>query len=78
MRVGSEKAPTNLRLRWGTRNLDVMADLSNPSHMMAYEDFHTEYSKEFHLAVENLLLSYFRQTNQGVIKIKEVQQPPTI
>jgi hypothetical protein len=55
-----------------------MADLSNPSHMMAYEDFRTEYSKEFDRAVENMLLSCFRQTGQGIIKIKELQQPSTI
>jgi hypothetical protein len=60
MRVGSEKASANWRLRWGTRNLAIMADLSNPSHMMAYEDFRTEYNKQFDLAVENLLLSCFR------------------
>jgi hypothetical protein len=55
-----------------------MADLSNPSRMMAYEDFRTEYIKEFDRAVENLLLSCFRQTGQGIIKIKELQQPSTI
>ena len=52
-----------------------MTDLSNPSHMMANEEFRMEYSKEFDLAVENLLLSCFRQT---IIKIKELQQPSTI
>ena len=62
----------------GEENLTVMADLSNPSHMMANEEFRMEYSKEFDLAVENLLLSCFRQTDQGIIKIKELQQPSTI
>jgi hypothetical protein len=46
--------------------------------MMAYEDFRTEYSKEFDRAVENLFLSCFCQTDQGIIKIKELQQPSTI
>jgi hypothetical protein len=40
--------------------------------MMVYEEFHTKYSMEFDLAVENLLLWCFHQTDQGIIKIKEL------
>jgi hypothetical protein len=52
LRKGAKKLATPL----GNENLAVMADLSNPRHMMVYEEFHTEYSMEFDLVVENLLL----------------------
>jgi hypothetical protein len=56
-----------------TKNFAVMADLSNFSNMMLYEEFRMEYNKEFDPTVENLLLSCSCQTDQGIIKIKELQ-----
>ena len=55
-----------------------MADLSNPSNPTSYEELLEEYQWEYDKAVEGLLLSYFRITEQGVVKIKELQPPSTI
>ena len=55
-----------------------MADLSNPSNPTSYEELLEEYRREYDRAVECLLLSYFRITEQGVVKIKELQPPSTI
>ena len=55
-----------------------MADPSNPSNMTSYEELRKEYRREFDKAIEGLLLSCFRKTKQGVVKIKELQTPSTI
>jgi len=55
-----------------------MADLSNPSNPTSYEELLEEYQREYDRAVEGLLLSCFRITEQGVIKMKELQPPSTI
>ena len=55
-----------------------MADPSNPSNMTSYEELRKEYRRESDKAIEGLLLSCFRKTKQGVVKIKELQTPSTI
>ena len=55
-----------------------MADLSNPNNPTSYEELLEEYRREYDRAVEGLLLSCFRITEQGVVKIKELQPPSTI
>ena len=55
-----------------------MAELSNPSNMMSYEELRKEYRRKFDKAIKGLLLSCFHKTKQGVIKIKELQTPSTI
>ena len=62
----------------GNENQAIMADPSNPSNMTFYEELRKEYRREFDKAIECLLLSCFRKTEQGVIKIKELQTPSTI
>src|SRR6185437_11410392 len=42
------------------------------------EELLEEYQREYDRAVEGLLLSCFRITEQGVVKIKELQPPSTI
>ena len=55
-----------------------MADLSNPSNPASSEELLEEYRREYDKAVEGLLLSCFRITEHGVVKIKELQTPSTI
>ena len=55
-----------------------MVDLSNPSNPTSSEELLEEYQREYDRAVEGLLLSCFRITEQGVVKIKELQPPSTI
>jgi len=55
-----------------------MADLSNPSNPASSEELLEEYRREYDKAVEGLLLSCFRITEHGVVKIKELQAPSTI
>jgi hypothetical protein len=55
-----------------------MADPSNPSNMMSYEELRKEYIREFDKAIEGLFLSCFHKTEQGVVKIKELQTPSII
>ena len=55
-----------------------MADLSNPSNPTSYEELLEEYQREYDRAVEGLLLSCFRITEQGVVNIKELQPPSAI
>ena len=55
-----------------------MVDPLTPSNMTFYEELRKEYRREFDKAIECLLLSCFRKTEQGVIKIKELQTPSTI
>ena len=62
----------------GNENQTIMADLSNPSNPTSYEELLEEYQREYDRAVEGLLLSCFRITEQGVVKIKELQPPSTI
>jgi len=56
----------------------MMADLSNPSNPTSSEKLLEEYSREYDRAVEGLLLSCFRITEQRVVKIKELQPPSKI
>ena len=56
----------------------MMADLSNPSNMSSHEELLQEYRRECDQADERLLLSCYRKTEQGVIKIKEWKPPSTI
>ena len=55
-----------------------MPDLSNPSNPTSYEELLEEYRREYDRAVEGLLLSCFRITEQGVVKMKELQPPSAI
>ena len=55
-----------------------MADSSNPSNPTSSEKLLEEYSREYDRAVEGLLLSCFRITEQRVVKIKELQPPSKI
>jgi len=48
----------------------MMADLSNPSNPASSEELLEEYRREYDRAIEDLLLSYFHITEQGVMKIK--------
>ena len=52
-----------------------MVDLSNPR---SAKELLEEYRREYGRAVESLLLSCFLTTEQGVVKIKELQAPSTI
>ena len=52
-----------------------MADLSNPRNA---KELLEEYRREYDRAVDGLLLSCFRITEQGVVKIKELQPPSKI
>ena len=54
-----------------------MADPSNPSNISSHEELFQEYRRECNQADERLLLSCYRKTEQGVIKIKE-WKPPSI
>ena len=62
----------------GNENQAIMADLSNPSNPASSEELLEEYRREYDKAVEGLLLSCFRITEHGVVKIKELQTPSTI
>jgi len=62
----------------GNKNQAMMADLSNPSNPTSSEKLLEEYSREYDRAVEGLLLSCFRITEQRVVKIKELQPPSKI
>ena len=62
----------------GNKNRAMMADLSNPSNPTSSEKLLEEYSREYDRAVEGLLLSCFRITEQRVVKIKELQPPSKI
>ena len=55
-----------------------MANLSNPSNPASSEELLEEYRREYDKVVEGLLLSCFRITEHGVVKIKELQAPSTI
>jgi len=55
-----------------------MADLSNPSKMVARDKLLEEYKKEYDRAVKRLFLSRCHTIEQGVKKIKECQIPSTI
>ena len=55
-----------------------MADLSNPSNPISSKELLEEYRREYDKAIEDLLLSCFRTTEHGVVKIKELQAPSTI
>jgi len=55
-----------------------MTDLSNTSNPTSYEELLEEYRREYDREVEGVLLSCFRITEQGVVKIKELQPPSTI
>ena len=56
----------------GNENQAIMADLSNPSNPASSEELLEEYRREYDKAVEGLLLSCFRITEHGVVKIKEL------
>jgi len=56
----------------------MMADLSNPSNPASSEKLLEVYRREYDRAIEDLLLSYFRITEQGVMKLKELQPPSKI
>ena len=56
----------------GNENQAIMADLSNSSNPASSEELLEEYRREYDKAVEGLLLSCFRITEHGVIKIKEL------
>ena len=62
----------------GKENQSIMADLSSPSNPTSYEELLEEYQREYDRAVEGLLLSCFRITEQRVVKMKELQPPSTI
>ena len=62
----------------GNENQAIMANLSNPSNPASSEELLEEYRREYDKAVEGLLLSCFRITEHGVVKIKELQAPSTI
>ena len=62
----------------GNKNRAMMVDLSNPSNPTSSEKLIEEYSREYDRAVECLLLSCFRITEQRVVKIKELQPPSKI
>ena len=55
-----------------------MADLSNPSKMVACDKLLEEYKQEYDGAVKRLFLSRCHTIEQGVKKIKECQIPSTI
>ena len=55
-----------------------MADPSNPSNISSHEELLQEYRRECDQTDERLLLSCYRKTEQGVIKIKEWKPPSTI
>ena len=52
-----------------------MTDFSNPSNISSHEELLQEYRRECDQADERLLLSYYRKTAQGIIKIKEWKPP---
>jgi len=62
----------------GNENQAIMANLSNPSNPASSEELLEEYRREYDKVVEGLLLSCFRITEHGVVKIKELQAPSTI
>jgi hypothetical protein len=55
-----------------------MIGLSNPSNISSHEELLEEYQRECDQADERLLLSCYRKTEQGVIKIKEWKPPSAI
>ena len=59
----------------GNKNQAIMVDLSNPRNA---KELLEEYRREYDRAIESLLLSCFQTTEQGVVKIKELQAPSTI
>ena len=56
----------------------MMTDPSNPSNISSHEELLQEYRRECDQADERLLLSCYRKTEQGVIKIKEWKSPSAI
>ena len=56
----------------------MMADPSNPSSISSHEELLQEYRRECDQADERLLLSCYRKTEQGVIKIKDWKPPSMI
>ena len=55
-----------------------MADPSNPSNISSHEELLQEYRRECDQVDERLLLSCYRKTEQGVIKIKDWKPPSMI
>jgi len=76
--VDLERRQHKLATPLGNENQAIMTDLSNPSNPASYEELLEEYRREYDRTVEGLLLSYFRITEQGVVKMKELQPPSTI
>ena len=62
----------------GEENQVIMTDLSNPSNMSSHEELLQEYRRECDQTDERLLLSCYRKTEQGVIKIKDWKPPSMI
>ena len=56
----------------------MMIDSSNSSNISSHEKLLQEYRRECDKEDERLLLSIYRKTEQGVIKIKEWKPPSTI
>ena len=56
----------------------MMADPSNPSNISSHEELLQEYRRECDQANERLLLSCYRKTEQGIIKIKDCKLPSMI
>jgi hypothetical protein len=65
--VGLEKVPTNWRLRWGTRNLVIRANLSSSSNLMALEGLPEDLRKDI---IKNILRHCYQITEQGVIMME--------
>ena len=55
-----------------------MTDLSNPSNISSHEELLQEYRRECDQADERLLLSCYRKTEQGVVKIRKWKPPSAI
>jgi hypothetical protein len=66
--VGSGKASTNWRLRWGHENQAMMADLSSSSNLMALEGLPEDLRKSIH---DEILPRCYQVIEQGVIMMNE-------